>query len=69
MQQRRTRTRQSGGTAPPRRWRISIIRKRAEHLGGVTAADADEAIQVAIKAFGITDPERQRRLAARRINE
>jgi hypothetical protein len=48
-------------------WRITIIRKKGERLGTVEAATADEAIKVAIKEFGITDPERQRRLVAQRV--
>jgi hypothetical protein len=45
-----------------------VLRKKGESLGTVEAADADEAIQVAIKTFGITDPERRRRLVAQRIS-
>jgi hypothetical protein len=48
-------------------WRITLIRKKGERVGTVAAATADEAIQVAIREFGITDPERQRRLIAQRI--
>jgi len=33
----------------------------------VKAADAASAIEEAIKQFGITEPEQQRRLAARRV--
>jgi hypothetical protein len=38
-----------------RRWRITVVRRKGESLGIVEAADVDEAIKVAIKAFGITD--------------
>jgi hypothetical protein len=48
-------------------WRITLLRKKGERLGTVEAADADEAIKVAIKSFEITDPGRQRRLVAQRI--
>jgi hypothetical protein len=48
-------------------WRIVLVRKKGERIGAVEAATADEAIKVAIKEFGITDPERQRRLAAQRV--
>jgi hypothetical protein len=48
-------------------WRITVLRKKGEHLGTVEAANADEAIKVAIKTFDITDPERQRRIVAQRI--
>jgi hypothetical protein len=50
-------------------WRISIIRKKGERIGTVEAASADEAITVAIREFGITDPARQRRLVAQRIEQ
>jgi hypothetical protein len=49
-------------------WRITLVRKKGERIGPVGAADADEAIKVAIKTFEITDPERQRRLVAERIS-
>jgi hypothetical protein len=37
--------------------------KRAARLGTVTAPDRDAVIAKAIDAFGITDPERQKRVA------
>lgn len=37
--------------------------KRAERLGTVAAPDRDAAIAKAIEFFGITHPERQRRVA------
>jgi hypothetical protein len=48
-------------------WHITVLRKKGESLGTVEAADADEAIKVAVKLFGITDPERRRRLVAQRV--
>jgi len=50
---------------PPSRWRI--ISKRAGVLGTVEARTAEEAIEVAAERFGITDPERRKRLTAIRI--
>jgi hypothetical protein len=45
---------------------ITRIRgNRAELLGVVTAPDEKSAIKVAIKEYQISDPEKQRRLAAR----
>jgi hypothetical protein len=41
-----------------------LIRKKAQYIGTVEAADAAEAIEVAIREFGVTDSERQRRLTA-----
>ena len=35
------------------RWRVDIIRKRAEHLGTVEAADEKDAIQQAIERFEV----------------
>ena len=40
------------------RWRVDIIRKRAEHLGTVAAETEKEAIAAAIKQFEI-EPARQ----------
>ena len=47
-------------------WRITEIRKKGHYLGSVTAADAEAAIARAIEEFEITDPLRQKRLAAQR---
>ena len=41
--------------------------QRGVRIGTVEAATAEEAIKVSIKEFAITDPERQRRLVAQRI--
>jgi hypothetical protein len=43
------------------RWRVDLIRKRAERLGTVTANTEKEAIAAAIKQFEI-EPSRQNRM-------
>ena len=48
------------------RWSVDLIRKRAEHLGTVTAATEKEAIAVAVKRFEI-EPARQNRVAVSKI--
>ena len=50
------------------RWRIFVIRKKAEaqYVGTVQATDAKAAIRTAIHVFDITDPELQKRLRAQR---
>jgi hypothetical protein len=53
---------------PEPTWRITVLRKKGKSLGTVEAANADEAIEMAIKLFGITDPERRRRLVAQKIS-
>jgi hypothetical protein len=50
------------------RWRVDIIRRRAEHLGTVEAADAQEAIKKAAKEFDIP-PERQNRIAVEKLSK
>jgi hypothetical protein len=48
-------------------WRITRIRgNKAEQLGIVTAADEASAIKTAIKEHKISNPEKLKRLAARR---
>jgi hypothetical protein len=47
--------------------RIVVIRKKAEYVGRVHARDAEKAIEIAIKEYEITDPERQKRLAAQPV--
>ena len=47
------------------RWRVDIIRNRAEHVGTVEAPNAQEAILEAIKVFEIP-PERQSKSPSRR---
>jgi hypothetical protein len=49
------------------RWRVDIIRKRAEHLGTVAAKTEKEAIAAAIKQF-VIEPARQNRLAVSKIS-
>ena len=48
------------------RWRVDIIRKRAEHLGTIEAASEREALEKAAKEFDIP-PERRNRLVAQKI--
>jgi hypothetical protein len=50
-------------------WAVSVLRgsRPADHLGTVTAPDSDAAIAKAIETFGITDPERQRRVIVRPV--
>jgi hypothetical protein len=46
-------------------WWITRIRSTpAALIGYVEAPDAEQAIKEAIRAFGVTDPEQQKRLAA-----
>lgn len=55
---------------PTKEWVVYVLTgKRGERLGTVTAPDRDAAIVKAIEFFGITDPERQRRVIARPIAE
>jgi len=50
------------------RWRISRIRGTpAEFIGYVEAENEKQAIKQAIKQFEISDPEKQRRLVAQRM--
>jgi hypothetical protein len=46
------------------RWRVDIIRKCAERLGTIEAANEKEAIEKAAKEFDIP-PERQNRIVAK----
>jgi hypothetical protein len=49
-------------------WRITLIRNHSGvRIGTVLAVTAEEAIKVAICDYGTTDPERQRRLIAQRV--
>jgi hypothetical protein len=50
------------------RWRVDIIRRRAEHLGTVDAATEKEAIEKAAKEFEIP-PERQNRIVVEKVSE
>jgi hypothetical protein len=47
-------------------WRISIVRKKAEYLGIVTAPNAQAAIDKACEEFGV-DPSRRNRVVAQPI--
>jgi hypothetical protein len=49
------------------RWRVDLIRARAEHLGTVTVATEKEAVAAAIKRFDI-EPARQNRVAVAKIS-
>jgi hypothetical protein len=50
------------------RWRVDIIRKRAEHLGTVEAANEKEAIDKAAKEFDIP-PGRQNRITVEKMTK
>jgi hypothetical protein len=51
-------------------WLITRIRSTpAALIGHVEAPDAEQAIKEAIRQFGITDPEQQKRLAAQPVKE
>jgi hypothetical protein len=50
------------------RWRITRIRASpAALIGYVDAPDQEQAIKAAIREFGITNPEHQKRLVAQRM--
>jgi hypothetical protein len=51
-------------TAKLRNWRVTILRSRAEYLGGVRATDERAAEKAAIETFAL-DEDRRRRLAVR----
>jgi hypothetical protein len=36
------------------RWRVDLIRKRAEHLGAIEAANEKEAIKAAIEIYELS---------------
>jgi hypothetical protein len=50
------------------RWRVDIIRKRAEHPGTVEAAIEREAIEKAAGRFDIP-PDRRNRIAVQKIGK
>jgi hypothetical protein len=55
---------------PPKLATWAIVRIKgtpAAVIGHVEAPDAESAIKEAIRQFNITDPEQQKRLAARRV--
>jgi hypothetical protein len=49
------------------RWRVHIIRRPAEQLATVEAANAYEALKIAAKKFDIP-PERQNRIKVTKIS-
>ena len=50
------------------RWRVDIIRKRAEHLGTVEAATEKEAIEKTAERFEIP-PDRRNRIAVQKMGK
>ena len=50
------------------RWSVDIIRKRAERLGTIEAANEKEAIEKAAEEFDIP-PERQNRIVVQRMSK
>jgi hypothetical protein len=50
------------------RWRVDIIRKRAEYLGTVEAATEKEAIEKAAERFEIP-PDRRNRSAVQKVTK
>jgi hypothetical protein len=50
------------------RWRVDIIRRHAEHLGVVEAANEQDAIEKAAKEFDIP-PERQNRIVVEKMSK
>ena len=50
------------------RWRVDIIRKRAEHLGTVDAATEKEAVEKAAERFDIS-PDRRNRVAVQKMGK
>jgi hypothetical protein len=50
------------------RWRVDIIRKRADHLGTVEAKNEADAIAAAAESFEI-GPERWNRISVTRIDK
>jgi hypothetical protein len=50
------------------KWRVDILRKHAEHLGIITAPNAEEALNRAALLFRI-EPARQNKLMITKIEE
>jgi hypothetical protein len=50
------------------RWRVDIIRERAEHLGTVDAANEQDAIAKAAKLFDLP-PERRNRITVEKMSK
>ena len=55
-------------TKHPQRWSVSVIRKKPEQLGTVSAPDEKTAIAKAAEEFKIP-PERRNRIVVTKINE
>jgi hypothetical protein len=53
---------------PMPRWRVDIVRKHAEHLGIVTAPNAQEALHRAASLFRIK-PDQYRKLIITKVEE
>lgn len=49
------------------KWEIVIVHPRGRVVGTVEAPDRETAIEIAIEAFKITDPNIKNRLSAQRI--
>ena len=50
------------------RWRVDLIRKRAEHLGAIEAANEKEAIKAAIEIYEI-EPACRNRITVTKISD
>jgi hypothetical protein len=55
-------------TTPMPRWRVDIVRKNAEHLGIVTAPNAQEALHRAAKLFRLR-PDLHSKLIITKVGE
>jgi hypothetical protein len=53
----------------PRRWSVSLIRKKAEDLGTVSAPDEKTAIDIAAEEFHIPPERRNRIVVTRSMSE
>ena len=51
---------ESPPAAKMRDWRVSIIRKKLEHLGRVAAPDREAAETAAVEEFKLNDQQRKR---------
>jgi hypothetical protein len=51
---------------PLRMWRVALIRKKSEFLGEVEAPDRETAGAEAVKAFNLTDEQRERLVLSER---
>jgi hypothetical protein len=50
----------SKATTKPQSWRVSLLRRRAHHLGTVEAPDERTAEAAAVVQFGLNEEERKR---------